>query len=74
MSIARYFQLRAELAAVRSRQLDTLEEDRLLGEMDDEWWSLTDAEQREIRSRLASGSPPDGSSEGGTSRLTGTGR
>jgi hypothetical protein len=49
MSVAHYLQLRAELRDVRSRAHDSPEEDRVLGEMDDAWWSLTNAERELIR-------------------------
>jgi hypothetical protein len=53
MTIERYMMLRSELAAVRVRGLDSPDEDRLLGEMDDAWWRLPQDEQQQIRMLLA---------------------
>ena len=55
MSTDRYMEFRRDLALLRARSAgedSDLEEDRLLGEMDDLWWRLSRTDQALIRERI----------------------
>jgi hypothetical protein len=60
LTVARYLALRSALAEARAREPDGSDEDRLLGEMDDEWRTLSVFEHAQLRAWLRAAQAPYG--------------